>query len=65
MLTLAVLCLAAGILPGLLIDALNPVVALLLDASMPRQAELPWLTIIPIAQSRSSYNGLLVFLFID
>ena len=64
MLILAVLCLVAGILPGILIDALNPVVALLLDASMPRQAELPWLTIIPIAQSRSSYNGLLVFLFI-
>ena len=64
MLTLAVLCLMAGILPGLLIDALNPVVALLLDASMPRQAELPGFTIIPIAQSRSSYNGLLVFLFI-
>jgi hypothetical protein len=51
-------------LPGILIDALNPVVALLLDSSMPRQAELPWLTIIPITQSRSSYNGLLVFSFI-
>jgi hydrogenase-4 component B len=64
MLTLAVLCLLAGILPGPLIDALNPVVTLLLNTSMPRQAELPWLPIIPIAQSRSSYNGLLVFLFI-
>ena len=64
MLILAGLCLAAGILPGLFIDALNPVVALLLDVSMPRQAELPWLTIIPTAESRSSYNGLLVFLFI-
>src|SRR5262249_5183047 len=31
---------------------------------MPQQRFLPWLTIIPIAQSRSSYNGLLVFLFI-
>jgi hydrogenase-4 component B len=64
MLTLSVLCLISGILPGILIDALNPVVALLLGSSMPRQTELPWLTIIPIAESRSSYNGLLVFLFI-
>jgi hypothetical protein len=31
---------------------------------MPAQRFLPWLTIIPIAESRSSYNGLLVFLFI-
>jgi formate hydrogenlyase subunit 3/multisubunit Na+/H+ antiporter MnhD subunit len=64
MLLLAGLCLLAGVFPGFLIDALNPVVSLLFDASMPRQAELPWLTIIPIAESRSSYNGLLVFLFI-
>ena len=64
MLILAVLCLLAGIVPGLLIDALNPVVALLFDASMPRQAEQPWLPIIPVAESRSSYNGLLVFLLI-
>ena len=31
---------------------------------MPGQADVPWLTIVPIAESRSSYNGLLVFLFI-
>ena len=31
---------------------------------MPRQSDLPWLTIVPVAESRSSYNGLLVFLFI-
>src|SRR5207244_9327993 len=30
----------------------------------PRQNELDWLTIVPIAQSRSSYNGLLLFAFI-
>ena len=64
MLLVVVLCLLAGVVPGLLIDAVKPVVTLVLDASMPRQTELPWLTIIPIAESRSSYNGLFVLLFI-
>ena len=31
---------------------------------MPLQRGVPWLSIVPIAESRSSYNGLLVFLFI-
>jgi len=31
---------------------------------MPHQSGLAWLTVVPIAQSRSSYNGLLVFIFI-
>ena len=31
---------------------------------MPVQIGIDWLSIVPIAQSRSSYNGLLVFLFI-
>jgi hypothetical protein len=31
---------------------------------MPAQIGIDWLSIVPIAQSRSSYNGLLVFLFI-
>ena len=30
---------------------------------MPPQIGAPWLSIVPIAASRSSYNGLLVFLF--
>ncbi len=58
------LCLALGILPGLAIDALAPVAEMLLDQHMPRQLAEPWLSIVPIAESRSSYNGLLVFLFI-
>ncbi|MEJ2376460.1 MAG: hydrogenase 4 subunit B [Pseudolabrys sp.] len=61
---LAALCLVAGILPGLFIDALAPVSHALVGASMPHQAGLEWLTIVPIAESRSSYNGLLVFVFI-
>jgi hydrogenase-4 component B len=61
---LAGLCLLAGIFPAAVIDALAPVVRGLTDAQMPSQAEIPWLSIVPVAASRSSYNGLLVFLFI-
>ena len=61
---LAALCLVAGILPGLFIDALAPVAQALVGTSMPHQAGLAWLTIVPIAESRSSYNGLLVFIFV-
>ena len=64
MLSLAVLCLLAGVFPAIFIDALSPVVSMLLGVSMPHQAASPWLTIIPVAESRSSYNGLLVFAFI-
>jgi len=60
---LAVLCLLAGIFPGLIIDALKPVVSLAVGWTMPLQSKLAWLSIAPIAQSRSSYNGLLVLLF--
>ncbi|MGB7257952.1 MAG: hydrogenase 4 subunit B [Pseudolabrys sp.] len=61
---LATLCLVAGILPGIFLDALAPVTRALVGVSMPHQAALQWLTIVPIAESRSSYNGLLVFIFV-
>ena len=64
MFALAALCLVAGILPGYFIDALAPVTQALAGAHLPRQEGLEWLTIVPIAQSRSSYNGLLLFTFI-
>ena len=60
---LAVACLIAGILPGLFIDALAPVVQSLVGGRMPVQGSVEWLSIVPIAEGRSSYNGLLVFLF--
>jgi formate hydrogenlyase subunit 3/multisubunit Na+/H+ antiporter MnhD subunit len=64
MFILAALCLVAGILPGYFIDALAPVTQALAGARLPRQEGIDWLTIVPIAQSRSSYNGLLLFLYI-
>ncbi len=64
MFALAALCLVVGVLPGLFIDALAPVVQGLAGARMPVQTSVDWLSIVPIGESRSSYNGLLVFLFI-
>jgi hydrogenase-4 component B len=64
MFVLVALCLLAGIFPGYFIDALAPAIQALTGARLPRQDELDWLTIVPIAQSRSSYNGLLLFAFI-
>ncbi len=64
MFVLAALCLIAGVLPGYFIDALAPVSQALVGARLPRQEGLQWLTIVPIAESRSSYNGLLLFGFI-
>jgi NADH:ubiquinone oxidoreductase subunit 5 (subunit L)/multisubunit Na+/H+ antiporter MnhA subunit len=60
---LAALCLIAGILPAVFIDALAPA-ASVVGGRMPEQVAIPWLSIVPIAESRSSYNGLLVFAFI-
>lgn len=61
---LAGLCILAGILPGFVIDGLAPVVQALVGGRMPVQAGIGWLSIVPVAESRSSYNGLLVFCFI-
>jgi hydrogenase-4 component B len=63
MFTLAALCLIAGILPGFFIDALGPVAKTMVGDSMPLQRDVPFLSIVPIAEARSSYNGLLVFIF--
>ncbi|MBX6425574.1 MAG: hydrogenase 4 subunit B [Variibacter sp.] len=59
----AAICLVVGILPGLFIDALAPAVAQLVGDRMPVQTVAGWQTIVPIVEGRSSYNGLLVFVF--
>ena len=64
MFVLAVLCLLAGILPGPVIDGLGPAVAEPRRRPHAGAIDVPWLSIMPIAESRSSYNGLLVFAFI-
>ena len=61
---LALLCLITGIVPGFLMDAVAPITRQLTGGALPLQASQPWLTIVPAVASGSSYNGLLVFLFI-
>jgi len=64
MYTLVALCLIAGILPAYFIDALASVTHALVGDSLPSRQGLEWLTIVPIEESRSSYNGLLLLAFI-
>jgi len=64
MFLLVFLCLLAGVLPGFFIDGLAPATQQLLGARLEPQAEMAWLTLVPIAEGRSSYNGLLLFLLI-
>ena len=58
------LCLLVGIFPGAVIDLLAPVTRALTGTHMPTQLGVAWLSIVPIESARSSYNGLLVFVFI-
>jgi len=64
MFLLAAICFLAGVLPGFVIDALSPVTAMLAAGTMPLQAAVPWMSIVPIAESRSSYNGLVILTFL-
>jgi hydrogenase-4 component B len=61
---LALFCLLLGILPGPFIDLLQPAVNQIAAASLPPQRSIAWLSIVPIVEERSSYNGLLVFVFV-
>jgi formate hydrogenlyase subunit 3/multisubunit Na+/H+ antiporter MnhD subunit len=61
---LVTLCLLAGILPGLVVDGLAPVVGSLNGgARLIAQHDQPWLTLVPVVDVKSTYNGLLVLLF--
>jgi formate hydrogenlyase subunit 3/multisubunit Na+/H+ antiporter MnhD subunit len=64
MLLFAVLCLAAGTLPGFVMDALAPVMQMILGARLAPQSTQPWLRIVPIDPARSAYNGALVLVMI-
>jgi formate hydrogenlyase subunit 3/multisubunit Na+/H+ antiporter MnhD subunit len=65
MFLISALCLLAGVFPGLVIDGLAPVTQSLLHERVPVQSSMPWLSLVPIDGSRSSYNGLLVFVFVS
>lgn len=64
MFTLATLCLLLGILPGLIVDGLAPVVGLVnSNVTLAAQHTQNWLTLIPVTAAKSSYNGWLLLLF--
>jgi formate hydrogenlyase subunit 3/multisubunit Na+/H+ antiporter MnhD subunit len=63
MVLFALLCVLGGVLPGIVIDMLGPAVSDLVGTQMPQSAA-PWLSIVPIGEGRSSYNGLLILIFL-
>ena len=64
MLALVAGCVAAGVLPGFVVDALAPVTDMLVQGRLPDQATQPWLTLVATTPERSSYNGLILMVFI-
>jgi len=64
MVALAALCVLAGVVPGVVIDGLAPVVTGLVGGRLPAQLAVPWLSVVPVADFRSSYNGLVLLLFV-
>ncbi len=61
---MAGLCLLAGILPGLVIDLVGPAVRVATGAHLAAQSGNAWATLVPLAEVRSSYSGLLVMVFV-
>jgi hypothetical protein len=64
MMLFAALCLLAGLMPGAVMDFAAPAVLAMTGGRLPPQLAGSWLTIVPVAASRSSYSGLLIFLFV-
>ena len=58
------LCVALGLFPGIVIDTLAPVVRGLTGEVAAVQALQPYFSIVPIAGSRNTYSGLLIFAFV-
>jgi NADH:ubiquinone oxidoreductase subunit 5 (subunit L)/multisubunit Na+/H+ antiporter MnhA subunit len=63
MFVLAALCLIAGVLPAPIIDHLAPITQALTGGRMPSQDTLFFTSIVPIEESRSSYNPLILVSF--
>jgi formate hydrogenlyase subunit 3/multisubunit Na+/H+ antiporter MnhD subunit len=61
---LALLCLLAGALPGAFLDLMAPAVEVAVGGRLPAQLGNPWATLVPVAEVRSSYSGLLVLVFV-
>ncbi len=63
MFALAALCMAAGVFPGLVIDTLAPAVRSLVGEGAAVQALQSYLSVVPVAGSRNTYSGFLIFVF--
>lgn len=62
---LAAGCLILGVLPSFAIDALRPVAELVTNGALPLQNTGPVpLSVVPFANGRSSYNGMIIFIFL-
>ncbi len=61
---LTAMCVLVGVVPALFVDLLGPVAQLLVGDRLTPQLGLQWFTLVPVAEARSSYNGLLLLLFI-
>ena len=64
MAALALVCVLAGIFPGVVLDLLSSATQAMMQARLPVQADQAWQTLVPIAEARSTYSALLVFAFI-
>ncbi|MHB1304003.1 MAG: hydrogenase 4 subunit B [Acidiphilium sp.] len=64
MIALAGLCIIFGVLPSLALDLIAPVTQGLLGAHITIRHGLSWFTLLPVVSRHSSYNPLLILLFI-
>lgn len=60
----AALCVLAGLFPSLLINGLSAAVQQLVGSRLPSETGLAWLSIEPMADRSTSYNGFMVFTFL-
>jgi len=58
------LCVVAGVFPGIIIDTLAPVARGLVGAGAAVQMLQSYFSIVPIAGSRNTYSGFLIFVFV-
>ncbi len=59
---LAGLCFFVGIVPGIMIDLLNPVALQLLDQHLPNDTTINWLWLSPVSAQKASYAAPLVLI---
>ena len=64
MISAAALCGLIGIVPGPVIDLAGRVVGQLGGVALPSQGAQGWLSLVPIDPAQSSYNGLILLVFI-